>query len=418
MQLGNRVYVDFLGCKLNQAEVEQISLDLTGKGFVLSKNIGQSDYYILNSCAVTSEAESKSRAKLARAKRQNPQIIRVLIGCCGQKDREKYFQNGLVEYVFGNLDKYDFFAVLPPSPPSHLGLPQAFLGRKRSFVQIQEGCDNFCSFCIVPLLRGKPVSFPLSQIVATVKNRFKLGYLEVTLTGTEIGAYREGEGDLVSLIQAILTHTEIPRLRLSSLQPTEITDSLLRLFKDSPRLCPHFHIPLQSASNVILKKMNRMYTIEQYSAALNRIWQWLPQAAVTTDIIVGFPTETNEEFQKTLDFCRSTSFSRLHVFAYNKRPGTKASLLDGQINDKYKKERMAEFLELAVQKQSNFAQKHLGATVSVYVEGSRNGLYEGYAPDYLRVCFPARRDVSGQIINVRVDSLASQGQFVWGSENF
>ena len=410
-----KIYVDFLGCKLNQAEVEQITLELISRGYSLTKNMYEAVYYLLNSCSVTAAAESKTRAKLTRALRQNPQIIRILIGCCGQKDREEYLQKGLAEHVFGTQDKYHFYKVLRCLSKAKQSSQEQFLGRTRSFVQIQEGCTNFCSYCIVPLLRSSVNSTPLTAVIKTINDRVAHGYLEITLTGTEIGAYQDGGQDLLFLVQTILRETNVRRLRLSSLQPSEITPALLQLYKENERLCPHFHISLQSASNSILKKMNRSYNIEQYEHVLVDIGRVLPHAAVTTDVIVGFPGETEEDFKATLDLCHKTSFARIHVFNYSKRPGTKAAAMEGHLNEKMKKERSTALLAIANGKMLVFAQKHLGQYVQVYVEACRCGFYEGYTPDYLRVSFAASDDLRGQIVCVRVDRVVSGGQGAFGS---
>ena len=411
-----KVFIDFLGCKLNQAEAEKISYDLISRGYVLSKNVKDADYYLLNSCAVTSVAEGKTRAKLARATRQNPQIKRILIGCCGQKDRQKYLNDGLAEYVFGNLDKYDFGELLPSICDMPQGSQESILDRQRSFVSIQEGCANHCSFCIVPLLRSTISCTPLLDVVSTIRDRINRGHFEITLTGTEIGAYRDGNDDLVSLVKNILNHTDVRRLRLSSLQPHEITLPLLELFCDDERLlCPHFHMSLQSASDSVLQNMNRAYSMKQYEEALYKIWTALPNAAITTDVIAGFPAETEEDFRKTLEFCQKTPFARVHVFSYSKRPGTNAARIDGHLSEQVKKKRSSLLLEVAQEKMINFAKKHMHTNVEVYVEGMRNGLYEGYTPDYLRVCFAASQNLMGYTTNVYIKSVAHNGQYAIGS---
>ncbi|MCL2475456.1 MAG: MiaB/RimO family radical SAM methylthiotransferase [Chloroflexi bacterium] len=409
-----KIYLDFLGCKLNQAEAERISYGILQCGYSLAVDIKDADVYILNSCAVTAEAERKTRNKLAASVRKNTRIIRILIGCCGQKDKDEYLRQNLAEYVLGNDNKYSIYQILQTLLPYEFTKKEpenvGALKRIRSFVQIQEGCHNFCSYCIVPYLRTNENSTSVIDIIDTINHRLQKGYGEVTLTGTEIGSYSSQGYDLTALVKVILHKTEVKRLRLSSLQPQEISLELLQLFAANHRLCHHFHISLQSASPAILKYMNRPYTLEEYNDALERIWGMLPDAAVTTDVIVGFPGESELDFALTLDFCQKTPFAKIHAFPYSSRKITAAASMSAQVSELSKRERMFRLLNLAKDKMQEFALKHIGQVAPVYVEGQYNGLYEGYTSNYLRVFFTASSDLSGKIVDIKINSLMPSGE--------
>jgi len=413
-----KIYLDFLGCKLNQAEAENIGYGILQHGYSLTDDIKDADVYILNSCAVTSVAERKTRGKLASSARKNGEIIRILIGCCGQKDKNEYIKKNLAEYVLGNDDKYNIYHVLQTLFPLEQAAAKqeskGALGRTRSFVQIQEGCHNFCSYCIVPYLRTNENSTLPADIIETINHRLQKGYGEIILTGTEIGAYNSQGYNLTALVKLILNKTDVKRLRLSSLQPQEVSTDLLQLFAADSRLCRHFHISLQSASPVVLKNMNRPYSIEEYQDALERIWRVLPDAAITTDVIAGFPGESEADFALSLSFCQRIPFAKIHAFPYSIRKGTAAAAMRSQVGEFYKKERMLKLLSLSKDKMRAFALRHIGQVLSVYVECRDGNLHAGYTSNYLRVFFVSQTDLNGRIIKIKINSLMPDGEGTMG----
>ena len=283
--------------------------------------------------------------------------------------------------------------------------------RTRAFLKVQDGCHNFCAYCIVPFVRNKEICVPPEEVVNEVKKRVEEGYQEVVLTGTEIGAYGCGGLDLSGLLKRILAETDIQRLRLSSLQPQEIASSLINLWR-SGRLCPHFNLSLQSGSDSVLVRMKRRYTIKDYKRAVDLIRSGVPHAAITTDIIVGFPGETATEFQESYEFCRRVGFARVHVFSYSKRRGTSAAAMPDQIPEKVKKERSRQMLALAKESAQSFHQRFLGRTMAVLWEQKSNGVWSGYTGNYIKVYTRSDENLTNRLMLVTIEKLWRDG--VWG----
>ncbi|MEA1959007.1 MAG: MiaB/RimO family radical SAM methylthiotransferase, partial [Chloroflexota bacterium] len=307
------VAIETLGCKLNQAESESIALKLSEKGYRLVPASGRFDIYILNTCTVTHIADRKSRHLLRLARRRNPYAFMTAIGCYADRSFDELEKMSEIDLTLRNSDKDRLPAIIEEQrAPIASKKSGGEALRTRSMVKIQEGCDHFCAYCIVPYVRGRERSVPVEDILSEVSSRVSAGYREVVLTGTRIGSHRTG---LPDLIRRILAVTGIERLRLSSLQPRDITDELLDLWSDG-RLCRHIHLPLQSGSDPVLRRMGRPYSISEYERAVGRIREAIPGVSVTTDVIVGFPSESDDEFDESYDFCRRMFFSNIHVFPY------------------------------------------------------------------------------------------------------
>ncbi|MFH1003455.1 MAG: MiaB/RimO family radical SAM methylthiotransferase, partial [Chloroflexota bacterium] len=310
-----RVALETLGCKLNQAETERLARQLAGAGCELVAPDAGADIYLLNTCTVTGTADAKSRHLLRLARRRHPRARLIATGCYAQRAPGELAAIEGVGLVVGNADKPHLLRLLeangwldgPSAPADGAGR------RNRAMVRVQDGCTRYCTYCIVPLVRGAEASLPPDEVLAEVKERLAEGAREVVLTGTEIGAYQHEGLDLKGLLERILAETGVVRLRLSSLQPGEITTGLLGLWDDG-RLCRHFHLSLQSGSDGVLGRMQRSYTAGDYRRAVAFIGSRLSEVAVTTDVIVGFPGETAAEFEESFDFCRQTGFARIHVF--------------------------------------------------------------------------------------------------------
>ncbi|MDO8716421.1 MAG: tRNA (N(6)-L-threonylcarbamoyladenosine(37)-C(2))-methylthiotransferase MtaB [Dehalococcoidales bacterium] len=401
-----KVALDTLGCKLNQAETEKLARQFLEAGHCLVSPETSADVYILNTCTVTSNADGKARRWLRLAHRRNPGARMVVTGCYAQRRPDELAQMEGVCLVVGNNEKPHLLRLLqdagcPVSPAATSGYSPVL--RTRTFINIQDGCSRSCTYCIVPRVRGEEKSRLAEDVIAEVKKRVDEGYQEVILTGTEIGAYYGGLS-FTGLLGRILTETSVPRLRLSSLQPQEISSELLELWRDS-RLCPHFHLSLQSGSNRILRRMRRAYSSEDYERIVRVIRDMVPDAAITTDIIVGFPSETEEEFVKTYDFCRKLQFARIHVFSYSSRPDTEASRMSGQISLKVKGERSRKMIALAEQSADNFQKRFLGKVMPVLWETKSNGIWSGFTGNYIKAYTKSDDDLSNKVLAVKLDNL-------------
>jgi len=421
-QRGSKIALDTIGCKLNQAETELMAKQLAEAGYRLVAGADEADVYILNTCTVTHVADSKSRHLLRRAHRQNPNARLVATGCYAERASQELARINGVDLVLGNnakaglvrrLEEHGYLCrpgrILPePVSRNYTGF------RTRAFIKIQDGCRNYCAYCIVPLVRGEEKSLPVDRIIDEVKQRVADGYREVVLTGTRIGAYNYSGVNLKGLIERILAGTGAVRLRLSSLQPYEISAELIGLWPDE-RLCPHFHLSLQSGSDAVLGRMKRCYTTTDYQQAIALIRHRLPEAAVTTDVIVGFPGETEAEFSESYDFCQRMRFARIHVFAYSPRQETEAAHLPGQIGDQVKQLRSQKMLALARESTREFNQRFRGKTRPVLWEKRSNGLWSGYTDNYIKVYIRSKRDLTNQLMPIELGEVNGDG--VWGAQS-
>ncbi|MCK4697775.1 MAG: tRNA (N(6)-L-threonylcarbamoyladenosine(37)-C(2))-methylthiotransferase MtaB [Dehalococcoidia bacterium] len=398
----NGVALETLGCKLNQAESESLARQLAERGCRVVPPSDGAAIYILNTCTVTHIADRKSRHLLRLAQRRNPGAFIIAIGCYAERAPRELAQVTGVDMVLGNEEKARLLDVLEEQgliSTSSALLPQ--MHRTRSLVKVQEGCNQFCSYCIVPLVRGRERSLPLDEAVAEVRARVERGYREVVLTGTEIGSYRNSPE---LLIQRILIKTGVERLRLSSLQPREITAGLLSLWQDSSkRLCRHLHLPLQSGSDAVLRRMGRRYSTEDYAQAMARIREAIPDVAITTDVMVGFPGETDEDFAESYRFCQQMAFANIHVFPYSERPCTPATLMPEKIDEPVKKERSKRMLKLARESARRFEEQFLGRTMMVLWEREvYDGVWVGLTDNYIRVVAQSKKPLKNWLIPARL----------------
>jgi threonylcarbamoyladenosine tRNA methylthiotransferase MtaB len=398
------IALDTVGCKLNQAESQLFARQFAQRGYRLVPADNVADVYILNTCTVTHTTDGKCRKLLSQARRRNPEALVVAVGCYVERARQDLAQIKGVDLVLDNRQKMDLVTRLeesgylsPPSAPA----PANANFRTRAFVRVQDGCNNFCAYCIIPLVRGREMSLPAEQVLSEIKQRVAEGDREVVLTGTEIGAYSHQDVGLAGLLKRILKETDIARLRLSSLQPPEITPELLGLWRDG-RLCRHFHLSLQSGSDAVLKRMGRRYSAADYKRAVDSIRGAVPEAAITTDVIVGFPGETDEEFKESYDFAKQMRFARIHVFPYSPRPGTKAAIMPNHVEDKAKQERSRNVLALSRQAVRNFKKKFLGQTVMVLWEKQSGGVWSGLTDNYIRVFTKSDKDLTNQLVPVKL----------------
>ena len=416
-----RVALDSLGCKLNQAETELLAKQLTEAGYRLVSPADEADVYILNTCTVTHIADRKSRHWLRMAHRRNPDALLVATGCYAERAPWELAQVEGIDLVSGNEQKLHLLQLLEETGRlSSLARGQGGLTsnshldfRTRAFVKIQDGCNDFCSYCIVPRVRGREKSLPVDRIVAEVRQRVANGYQEVLLTGVKIGSYSYDGVNLRGLLEHILAETGVARLRLSSLQPQEIPPELIALWRDS-RLCRHFHLSLQSGNDSVLKRMKRRYSISDYLQSVSLIRTLLPEAAITTDIIVGFPGETSAEFEQSYQFCQQLGFARIHVFSYSPREGTPASQLPDQVEDRVKKQRSQRMLALARESTQNFSKRFLKKTLPVLWEKQTgDGTWSGLTDNYIKVYTSSDEDLTNKLLPVKLTKISADG--VWGN---
>ncbi len=460
-----------LGCKLNQAETESLAGQFSEAGFQLVPPDNLADIYIANTCTVTHIADRKSRHWLRLAKRRNPQALIIATGCYAQRAPQELApiadlvlnnkeKERLLEIVTGLLatrsssietfaSRHSERALRSPChseqseesrrsgqapQPKNLakdrpreGETKQFhahngISRVRSLIKIQDGCHSPCTYCIVPQVRDCEYSVPSSQIIKEIKKKVALGYKEVVLTGTKIGHYKDAalsasegsDADLGDLIERILYDTNIERLRLSSLQPQELTPKLLTLWQDK-RVCRHFHLALQSGSDAVLQRMRRCYSLDDYQAAVALIREAIPGAAITTDIIVGFPGESDTEFERSYRSCQQAGFANIHVFPFSPRPGTEAAKMPNQVRDKVKKERSRRMLELSWISKRNFEQQFLGQIMPALWEKETSpseGMYSGLTDSYIRVFTRSQKHLTNKIAPVKLTGLHDQG--MWG----
>ncbi len=412
-----RVALDSLGCKLNQAEIELLARQLAAAGYRLVSPSDKADIYILNTCTVTHIADRKSRHMLRMFHRRNPDARLVAVGCYAERSPHELEMIDGVDLVLDNADKWNLLPLLEasgrPGQPAAGDSVQLYgnARRTRAFIKVQDGCRNSCAYCIVPLVRHREESVPSAQVVNQVRERVSAGHKEVVLTGTEIGTYNRDGIDLRGLLERILAETAVARLRLSSVQPLEISSGLIGLWRDL-RLCPHFHLSLQSGSDAVLGRMRRRYDTAGYRRAVSLIRESVPGVAVTTDVIVGFPGETDAEFQESLDFCRQMRFARIHVFPYSPRPGTEAANMPQNVPAVVKKQRRQQMLALAGESMRDFIKRFLGGSVEVLWEQQSGGIWSGLTDNYIKVYARSNTDLANKLLPVKLEKIYKDG--VWG----
>ena len=414
-----RIYVGSLGCKLNQSEMDALTGRLAAGGHQVVAAPAEADLCVLNTCAVTHVAAQKSRQALRRLHRENPQARLIATGCYAQLTPEDLCELPGVEIVVGNREKDRLEGLIGDSATGAEAIAPASSvprTRTRALIKIQDGCDNACAYCVIRVARGPQHSRPAGEILTEVRARLAAGHQEIVLTGVHIGAYghdrqRESDqNDLWGLISQILAETNIPRLRLSSIEPWDLSEHAFRLW-DDPRLCRHLHLPLQSGCNATLSRMARRYTTAEFESWVTAARAAIPGLAVTTDLIVGFPGETRDEFTESLAFVQETEFSRAHVFPYSLRPGTPAARMPGQVPAQVKTQRARALRAVASASQQAFSQSFVGQTLGVLWESHRERdggiIWSGLTDNYLRVYTRSSVDLANTLVPTRLVALAS-----------
>lgn len=406
-----------LGCKVNAYESQYYARTLQEKGWIEdNKNF---DVVIVNTCAVTNTAAAKSRQMLHRAKKKNPQACSVLIGCYAQVATDEEKQKIGADVLIGTKDKNRIADLIAASVNDHKkvddvqdvssafafeSMPiEQFESKHRAFLKVQDGCNQFCSYCIIPYARGRERSLSASEVVSIAKYLEKKGHLEIVLTGIHTGRYNDGEHDLCDLLGMLLRNTS-PEIafRLSSIEITEISDRFIELMKKEPRILHHLHIPVQSACNATLKRMNRPYTIEQFKERIEQLRQEIPDISISTDIIAGFKQESDEEFEETLRNVQDIRFSFMHVFPFSIRKGTAAEQMPGTVHGTIAKQRVDTLLDLSARlRQADMERFSQG---DVLIEKEENGQWHGYTNQYHPIVIESSEPLSGRV-HVRFDRI-------------
>jgi len=418
-----KIALTSIGCRLNEAEIATWAREFQLAGHEVVTTSGDADILVFNTCAVTTEAARKSRQIVKRLHRRNPGARLVVTGCYATLEPEKLARIMGVDLVVANNDKDRLVAHLTgewhlptmPELATEPGATYVYPGsRTRAFVKVQDGCRNRCTFCIVTVARGEERSRGIAAIVEEINALHAAGYQEAVLTGVHLGGYGSDiEESLSSLVQAILADTDIPRLRLSSLEPWEMPEHFFDLWQN-PRLMPHLHLPLQSGSDRILRRMARRYTTAAYARLIAEARAAIPDFNLTTDLIVGFPGEGDEEWEQTVDFVQQIGFGHMHIFTYSPREGTAAARMPGQIPGDVKRARSRQLHAIAARMKAQMLGRSVGATRSVLWEGPGESLpsgelrWTGYTENYLRVetTTPAGLNLENRILPVQLSGLA------------
>ncbi|MFL5735075.1 MAG: tRNA (N(6)-L-threonylcarbamoyladenosine(37)-C(2))-methylthiotransferase MtaB [Chloroflexia bacterium] len=466
-----RVAFVTLGCKVNQSDTQKAITDFRAAGFRIVPPSSPAEVYVVNTCSVTHVADRKSRQWLRRAARANPDALVVATGCYAESGRETLEDMPEVGVVVGYKAKDDLLGLVLDwmpgyEPPEHaldagewaartpswaggdlddgrwtmddggkdIGSSAAgpdtdpdFKQRTRAMVKVEDGCNDFCTFCIIPFTRGMPRSTPTNEVVRLANRRVEAGYKEIVLTGVHMGKYGQDHAqrkraaadpteapDLPGVVKAVLERTEVPRLRVTSVEPTDAV-LMLPLLSDSrylERLAPHLHLPLQSGCDATLERMKRDYTTAEYKDVVRQCREAVPGISITTDLIVGFPGETEEEWAETLAFVGRMQFARVHVFPYSRRPGTPAATMGGQVTPEVSQERTRQAIDLGARLEAAYSTAHLGSTLPVLWEEEDNGTWSGLTDNYLRVHTRSPHDLHNAITPATLTAYDAQG--LWG----
>lgn len=411
-----RFSIHTLGCKVNQVESDSMAAMLLEQGY-LAADVN-CDFVVINGCAVTETAEKKSKQVVARIKRESPAAKIIFTGCAADKLSAEQKNDLQCDYVIKNSDKHNIPEIIRDivnglsvwkTDTDDLTFPEYSFSsyprlRTRAFIKIQDGCDNFCSYCIIPYLRGNIRSRSITSIIREVQLATAAGFREIVLTGIHLGNYGKETGfelRLEDVVERVINETGIERIRLGSIESPEISDRLLELFASEQRLCRHLHLPLQSGSDATLRRMNRNYQARDYRMLVEQIIRQLPDVAITADVIVGFPGESEAEFNETCTFLKELPLAGLHVFPFSRRQGTTAYALPEQIDGKIKKQRVKAVTLIGNQLRNDFLVTNTGRTTTVLFESETDGVSFGYSENYQKI-YLLRDNLAGKVVRVKL----------------
>jgi len=420
-----KVFLNMVGCRLNQAEIEHLALSLTESGVEVVSNPEEADEIVINTCCVTAKASADSRKMLRHHKALFPNAHVIGTGCWVSISKDKPTeQHQMLDQAYDNTQKEQILLDLIEKASPEIfgsGYYRPNLGsrnRTRGFVKVQDGCDNRCAYCLTQVARGKSVSTDANSVIAYSRKLHNLGVKEIVLTGVQLGSWGKDllpRQSISDLVKKLLDQTETARIRLSSIEPWDVSPELISLFED-PRLCPHLHIPLQSGSDEILRKMNRPMNTARFREILKHIRGANPDIAITTDIICGFPGETEEIFDHSLEFLRDCQFSGGHVFPFSALQGTTAFTMEAQVPHSIRRERTTTVRQVLDEAERAFISRRLGKTAKVLFEGKAKfqgeWIWQGWSEDFLKVFAPSEEDLHNQILIVQMDELTTSGEII------
>ena len=410
-----------LGCRLNQYETDALVTDFSNAGYELVDYNASPDVVIINTCTVTNQSDTKSRSVISQTARKAKNAVVVVTGCMANNFKEKLESQENITFVVENSRKSSILSLIDAHFSGEIAhpdqLPQDVFRyepvRKslhtRSAVKIQDGCDNFCTFCIIPMVRGMAASRPVADVLESVRKTVENGFKELVITGVNIGRYEDGTVRFEELLAKILEGPGDFRVRISSLEPDGFGDDFVKLF-DHPKLMPHLHLCLQSGSDKTLLRMRRMYDVAQFRKTVNKFRTVYPDFNFTTDIIVGFPGETDEEFQQTVDAIKEFNFSHIHTFKYSVRKGTRAERLENHLPEKVKTERSLKVRDLSVENMRRYLESFIGKTQEVLVEKIGQGTASGYGQHYIPVHFKLIGAQKNMIVKVKLTGLVGDDE--------
>ncbi len=409
-----------LGCKVNQYETNAMTQQFIEKGYKIVEHTEKADIYIVNTCTVTNMSDRKSRQMLRREKELNKDAIIVACGCYAQTAKEELEQMEEIDLVLGNNEKKDIVkyvekyieSKLPETKTEDVMQQKEFIEfgdvifteKTRAVIKIQDGCDRFCSYCIIPYARGRVRSRKPEHVISEITEIAKNGIKEVVITGIHIASYGKDFNNgykLIDLLEEINTIKGIERIRLGSIEPLIITEEFVERLKKLEKVCHQFHLSLQSGCDETLKRMNRRYTTEQFKEIAHLLRKNFSDAVLTTDIIVGFPGESEEEFETTYKFLEEIKFYKMHIFKYSPRKGTKAEKMENQIDGNKKEERSKKLIELSNKNEREYNQKYIGQDVEVLFEEEKNGVWQGHTKNYILAHYKTSENVENQIIKLK-----------------
>ncbi|HEY8421354.1 MAG TPA: tRNA (N(6)-L-threonylcarbamoyladenosine(37)-C(2))-methylthiotransferase MtaB [Thermoclostridium sp.] len=408
-----------LGCKVNTYETEGMKRLFEKSGYLVVEPDTAADVYVINTCTVTHLSDRKSRQMIRRARRLNPNAVIAAVGCYAQVAPEEVSKIEGVNLVIGNNHKSEIVDLvenaswdvqrIEVSPRKELKdfeelWAESYTGQTRAFLKIQDGCDQFCSYCIIPFARGRVRSRSIESIMTEAEKLIDNGFKEIVLTGIHLTSYGKdtGTGTLLDVIKGLDKLNGLVRIRLGSLEPLYMTGNMIKEMSKIKKLCPHFHLSLQSGCDETLARMNRKYTTAEFGEIVKNIRQNFDDVAITTDIMTGFPGETDEEFRKTCDFVESIGFSQAHIFQYSIRKGTKAAEMEEQIPHTVKEERSKILAEICNKSMHNFREKQIGKITGVLFEEEIEGYYAGHTGNYIPVRVLSNKDLSGELLDVKL----------------
>lgn len=429
-----------LGCKVNQSETEAMTALFLNSGYQLGEFEEFCDVYVINTCTVTHAGDRKSRQMIRRAKHINPNAIVVVTGCYAQTSPDDIAKIEDVDIILGTNKRHEIVDVVEHFDGTRKKLVnlkdslidfeeismERVIRKARAYLKVQEGCEQFCTYCIIPYARGPLRSRSMENTLQEAKRLEEAGFREIILTGIHLGAYgkpseaerengAEQQATLADLCEMLLKETSFERIRLSSIEPTEVDDHLLKLFAENRRMCRHLHLPLQSGDDTILEQMHRPYNTDQYRAELERIRAAVPGIAISTDLMVGFPGETEEFFENSLSFCDEMAFSSMHIFKYSPREGTPAASYSNQVTNEVKEMRSKQMQAIAEKNMLAYMEQYVGTQVDVLIEEeSEDGRWLGHTDNYLHVSVDGSCE-KNSLVNVQIDKIDGKllkGKFI------